>query len=126
MFPKEVYRTHCELPIGPCICLIDRPLFVQQSILPSAPFGNPLDQIYQTHQYWHFDQRSHGRSERLVAVGSVSCNGDSNGEFEVVACCRKALSSRKLIAKTKAVCYQEGDEKDSDEVHNQGCGDAYY
>ncbi len=99
------------------------PINPSSLIFPVPPAGNPFHQIYQSNQDRHFNQRPHRRRQSLIAVGTEGRHGDGNGQLEVVAGRREALSGRQLVAEPQALRDDECEKENDDEIHNQGSSD---
>lgn len=96
------------------------------SLLPPAPPGDPLQEIYQPQQHRDLHQGPNGRRKRLIAVGPISGHGNRNRQLEIVARRREALRRRQLIPKAKLVRDPQRSAEYEHKVHQQRRGDAHH
>jgi hypothetical protein len=69
----------------------------------------------------HLYQRPYRRCKSLVAVCAECGDGNSNGQFKIVASCGEALGCCERIAKAQSVSGGERSKKDKYKIDNERC-----
>lgn len=113
-----------EPPISLCVRCTSVSFMRLPSLFPPTTLCHPPHKVDQTQKHGDFDQRPNGRSECLIAVGTISRHCHSDRELEVIACGSETLSGGELVSEPKTVGHPHGRGENDDKVDDQRRGDA--
>ena len=88
-------------------------------IFPAPPCPNRSDNVHQSEQHRHLNQRTHGGGKGLITIRAERGDRNGDGKLKVVAGRREALGRGQFVAIPQLVHNEQREEENDGEIYDQ-------